>query len=101
MQTVFGVKFHRTTADISLNPFNLQPEFLTWKNTPALCTTACQIVGDTESRLVIRFDKWSGKCECLINAENELFDISKTPKSRSVTYFYPSKHSNFYWQMTM
>ena len=90
VQNSTGLTFYPSSKNLKVaNPFNFQTDLLTWKNSPAQCTQSCETKGDTEHRRVIRFEKITGKCECLLDSETEPFDDSTLAKELRVTYFYP------------
>ena len=70
------------------NPYNLLTVKLFWTDHSTLCTNKCHYFKDSEARHVIKFDKFTGRCECFLNAEQNLFDTSNSTKTVTAVYFY-------------
>ena len=74
------------------NPYNLQTETLSWDDSSAQCIQSCQNSEFSLERLVIKFDKKFGKCECYRNLEEGLFASNGQQIPEETVVFYTGIH---------
>ena len=81
-----GSLFIRSKNDLKAsNPYILQTQFVSWEGKPGQCLKKRKKSTASLDRLVIRFDKQSGKCERYVNTGDCLL-ATDTPDKSDVFY---------------